>query len=42
MQKCVERVSRITVLEAHERVETEPAYRRALGYETLRVKFSPL
>ena len=42
MQKCVERVSRITVLEARERVEIEPAYRRALGYETLRVKLSPL
>ena len=42
MQKCVERVGRITVFEAHERVESEPAYRRALGYETLRVKLSPL
>ncbi len=42
MQKCVERVGRITVIEARERVEIEPAYRRALGYETLRVKLSPL
>ena len=42
LQKCTERVGRITVLEAHERVENEPAYQRAAGYETLRVKLSPL
>ncbi len=42
MQKCVERVGGITLIEARERVEVEPAYQRALGYELLRVKFSPL
>ncbi|MEO6741924.1 MAG: cytochrome P450 [Chthoniobacteraceae bacterium] len=42
LQKCTERVGKITILEAHERVEIEPAYRRANGYESLRVKLSPL
>ncbi len=41
LQKCAERVARITILEARERVESEPAYRRAVGYESLTVKFSP-
>ncbi len=42
LQKCTEQVGRLTVIEAHERVEAEPAYRRVNGYESLRLKFSPL
>jgi cytochrome P450 len=38
LQKCVERVSNITVLDAKERVEKEERYERAVGYETLVVK----
>jgi len=40
LQKCVERVARITVLEAREHVENEAAYRRPNGYDMLRVKLS--
>jgi cytochrome P450 len=39
LQKCVERVGGITVLEARERVENEQRYDRVVGYELLRVKF---
>jgi cytochrome P450 len=42
LQKCIERVARITVLEAKERVENEERYRRVMGYDLLRVKFAPL
>jgi cytochrome P450 len=38
LQECVKTVARITVLDARQRVETEPAYQRALGYESLTVK----
>ena len=41
LQKCVERVGRITVLEAKERVEKEEYYERAVGYESLTVKLTP-
>ncbi len=41
LQKCVEHVGGITVLEARERVESESSYRRANGYDVLRVKLSP-
>ncbi len=41
LQKCVERVGGITVLEATERAEKEERYERAVGYESLTVKFSP-
>lgn len=40
LQKCVERVGSITVLEATERVEREERYERAVGYETLVVKLT--
>lgn len=41
LQKCVERVARITVLEAQERVEDEARYQRVLGYEALTLKLTP-
>ena len=41
LQKCVERVGRITVMEAKERVEKEECYERAVGYESLTVKLTP-
>ncbi len=41
LQKCVERVSRITVLEVKERVEKEERYERAVGYESLTVQLTP-
>ena len=41
LQKCCEQVARITVLEAHERVEHEARYDRTLGYESLTVKLTP-
>ena len=40
LRKCTERVGRITVLEAKERVENEAEYRRALGYESLIVRLT--
>ena len=40
LQKCVERVSRLTVLEATERVEKEEQYERAVGYESLMVRMA--
>jgi cytochrome P450 len=41
LQKCIERVGRITVLEAKERVENEARYQRVMGYDSLTVKLSP-
>jgi cytochrome P450 len=41
LQKCIERVGRITVLAAKERVENEARYQRVMGYESLTVKLSP-
>ena len=41
LQQCVKRVSRITVMEAKERVEKEERYERAVGYESLTVKLTP-
>ena len=41
LQKCIDRVGRITVLEAKERVENEERYQRVVGYESLTVKFHP-
>lgn len=40
LQKCIEHVGRITVLEAKERVENEERYQRVVGYESLTVKFT--
>jgi cytochrome P450 len=41
LQKCVERVGGIKVLEAKERVEREERYERVVGYESLTVKLTP-
>jgi cytochrome P450 len=41
LQKCVERVASITVLEAQARMEDEVRYQRVLGYESLSVKLTP-
>ena len=41
LQKCVERVGRVAVLEAKERVEKEERFERAVGYESLTVKLTP-
>lgn len=41
LQKCVERVDRITVLAAKERVEIEERYHRVMGYESLIAKLTP-
>ena len=41
LQKCIERVGRITVLDAKERIETEASYERALGYDSLTVRLTP-
>lgn len=42
LRLCCERVGRIEILEAVERVEREAAFDRALGFETLRVRCVPL
>jgi cytochrome P450 len=42
LQKCTERIARITVLESRERVESEACYKRTLGYESLTVRLTPL
>ena len=39
LQKCTERVAAVTVLAAQERVEHEARYERALGYDSLTVRF---
>ena len=41
LQKCVEQVGRITILEAKERFENEARYQRSVGYESLVVKLQP-
>jgi len=41
LQKCVEHVGRVTVLQARERVENEASYRRVMGYESLTVRLEP-
>ena len=41
LQKCTERVGRIIILEAKERVENESAYQRVVAYESLFVKVVP-
>lgn len=40
LQQCVERVDRIEILAAEERVENEAAYRRTLGFESLKVRIT--
>lgn len=41
LQKCCQRVGRLTIVEARERTEHEAAFDRTLGYESLRVQFRP-
>jgi cytochrome P450 len=41
LEKCVERVDRVTVLAAVEHVELEAVYRRVVGYDSLTVKLAP-
>lgn len=41
LQTLVERVAKVTVLEAHEHVEKEARYERAVGYDSLRVRLTP-
>lgn len=41
LQKCIERVGGLTVIEARDRIENEQAYQRAVGYESLTVKLTP-
>ena len=41
LQKSVERVSSVRVLDAKARVENEECYERAVGYESLTVRLSP-
>jgi hypothetical protein len=40
LQQCVAQVGRLTVLAAREHVETEQRCLRAVGYESLQVRFS--
>ncbi|HMD60177.1 MAG TPA: hypothetical protein VKG78_02035, partial [Opitutaceae bacterium] len=42
LEKFAERVAGVTVLDAVERVENEESYRRAVGYERLAVRLTPL
>ncbi len=41
LQKCVERVERVVLLQAEERVEHEARFDRVLGYDALRVRLTP-
>lgn len=41
LQTLVERVAKITVLEAHEHLEKEARYERSVGYDSLIVRFTP-
>lgn len=41
LQKCVERVARITKLNAVEHIEHEAKYDRTIGYDSLVVRFTP-
>ena len=41
LQKCVERVGSVTVLEAVDHVETTERYRRETGYDSLTVRLRP-
>jgi cytochrome P450 len=42
LQKCVERVAGVTILNAEDHVENEPKYQRAVGYESLTVRLAGL
>jgi len=40
LQKCCERIAGITVMEAREHLENEARYRRVVGYDSLKLKFT--
>jgi cytochrome P450 len=40
VQKCIHRVASIAILEAKEHIESEAAYQRVVGYESLTVKIA--
>jgi hypothetical protein len=42
LQKCVEKVGSLTILDAKEHVENEARYQKVLGYEWLRLKVAAL
>ncbi len=42
LQKCIDRVAAVTVIEAKARVEKEERYERAVGYDTLVVRLRPM
>jgi cytochrome P450 len=42
LQKCVEKVGSLKILDAQERVENEARYQRVVGYEWLRLKVAAL
>jgi cytochrome P450 len=42
LRLCCERVKAITIVEARERVEHEAKFDRTLGYDSLRVRLTPL
>jgi cytochrome P450 len=42
LQKCVEQIAVITILDAKDRVETEASYTRVSGFEYLRVRLARL
>jgi cytochrome P450 len=41
LQKLVDRVASIAILEARDHVESETGYQRAVGFDLLRVRFGP-
>jgi cytochrome P450 len=42
LQQCAERIDHVALIDAKDRVESEPAYRRQVGYESLTVRLVPL
>jgi cytochrome P450 len=42
LQQCAERLDHVAIIDAKDRVENEPAYRRPVGYESLTVRLVPL
>jgi cytochrome P450 len=41
LQKCIDRVGRITILNARDHVENESKYQRAVGYDSLTITLAP-
>ncbi len=42
LEKCTQRIGSIQILDAQPRIEDEPRYQRAMGYESLTVKLEPV